>query len=51
VILATVTDADAMSAAVGGLGYKGEFVIVGVPGKPIQVAVLGLVMQRQSERS
>jgi D-arabinose 1-dehydrogenase-like Zn-dependent alcohol dehydrogenase len=48
VILATVTDADAMSAAIGGLGYKGEFVIVGVPGKPIQTSVLGLVMQRQS---
>jgi D-arabinose 1-dehydrogenase-like Zn-dependent alcohol dehydrogenase len=48
VILATVTDADAMSAAIGGLGYKGEFVIVGVPAKPIQAQVPGLVMQRQS---
>jgi D-arabinose 1-dehydrogenase-like Zn-dependent alcohol dehydrogenase len=48
VILATVTDADAMSAALGGLGYKGEFVIVGVPGKPIQASVPGLVSQRQS---
>lgn len=50
VILATVTDADAMSAAMGGLGYKGEFVILGVPGKPVQAAVLGLVLQRQSIR-
>jgi D-arabinose 1-dehydrogenase-like Zn-dependent alcohol dehydrogenase len=48
VILATVTDADAMSAAIGGLGYKGEFVILGVPAKPIQAAVPGLVLQRQS---
>jgi D-arabinose 1-dehydrogenase-like Zn-dependent alcohol dehydrogenase len=48
VILATVTDADAMSAAIGGLGYKGEFVIVGVPAKPIHASVLGLVMQRHS---
>jgi D-arabinose 1-dehydrogenase-like Zn-dependent alcohol dehydrogenase len=48
VILATVTDADAMSAALGGLGYKGEFVIVGVPFQPIQASVPGLVMQRQS---
>jgi D-arabinose 1-dehydrogenase-like Zn-dependent alcohol dehydrogenase len=48
VILATVTDADAMSAAIGGLGYKGEFVIVGVPGKPIQASVPGLVLQRRS---
>jgi len=49
-ILATVTDADAMSAAIGGLGYKGEFVIVGVPGKPIQASVLGMIFQRQSIR-
>lgn len=48
VILATVTDADAMSSAIGGLGYRGEFVIVGVPAKPIQAAVPGLVLQRQS---
>jgi D-arabinose 1-dehydrogenase-like Zn-dependent alcohol dehydrogenase len=48
VILATVTEADAISAVVGGLGYKGELVIVGVPAKPIQVSVPGLVMQRQS---
>ena len=50
VILATVTDADAMSAALGGLGYRGEFLIIGVPGKPIQAAVPGLIMQRQSIR-
>jgi D-arabinose 1-dehydrogenase-like Zn-dependent alcohol dehydrogenase len=48
VILATVTDADAMSAAIGGLGYGGKFVILGVPAKPIQAAVPGLVLQRQS---
>ncbi|HEY7209865.1 MAG TPA: alcohol dehydrogenase [Bryobacteraceae bacterium] len=48
VILATVTDADAMSAAIGGLGHQGEFVIVGVPAKPVQASVGGLVMQRQS---
>lgn len=48
VILATVTDADAMSAALGGLGYAGEFLIVGVPGKPIQAEAAGLIMQRRS---
>lgn len=48
VILATVTDADAMSAALGGLGYAGNFVVLGVPAKPIQAAVPGMVMQRQS---
>lgn len=48
VILATVTDADAMSAAIGGLGYKGQFVILGIPPKPIQAQALGLVLQRQT---
>jgi len=50
VILATVTDAGAMSAAIGGLGYAGEFVILGVPGEPLQVSAGPLVMQRQSVR-
>lgn len=48
VILATVTEADAMSAAIGGLGYAGRFVVLGVPLEPIQAAVSGLVRQRQS---
>lgn len=48
VILATVTDADAMSAAMGGLGYGGVFLILGIPGKPIQAYVPGMVLQRQS---
>lgn len=48
VILATVTDAGAMSAAIGGLGYSGKFVIVGIPGGPIQADVVGMVLQRQS---
>lgn len=48
VILATVTDADAMSAAFGGLGHAGKFVIIGVPAKPVQTAVPAMIMQRQS---
>jgi len=48
VILATVTDADAMSAAMGGLGYHGEFIILGVPGKPIQANAVGMIIRRQS---
>jgi D-arabinose 1-dehydrogenase-like Zn-dependent alcohol dehydrogenase len=48
VILATVTDSDAMSAAIGGLGYAGEFVILGVSLKPLQVTTLPLILQRQS---
>ena len=47
-ILATVTDATAMSAAVGGLGYAGKFVILGFPFEPMQVTIPPLVMQRQS---
>ncbi len=50
VILATVTDAGAMSAAVGGLGHQGEFIVLGVPRDPIQVNAGPLVMQRQSVR-
>jgi D-arabinose 1-dehydrogenase-like Zn-dependent alcohol dehydrogenase len=48
VILATVTDADAMSAALGGLGYRGEFVIVGIAGKPVHAETSGMVLQRKS---
>ncbi len=47
-ILATVTNADAMSAAMGGLGYAGELVVVGVSGEPIKVTPVALIMQRQS---
>ncbi len=48
VILATVTDADAMTAALGGLRYDGQFLVVGVPPSPLPVQVGSLVMQRQS---
>jgi D-arabinose 1-dehydrogenase-like Zn-dependent alcohol dehydrogenase len=47
-ILATVTDAKAMSEAIGGLGYAGKFVILGIPSEPLQVPVMGMVMQRQT---
>ena len=42
-ILATVTDADAMSATIGGLGHKGKLVVVGVPGEPLKVSVIPLI--------
>ena len=48
VILATLTSADAMSAAIGGLGYDGKFVILGVPGDPIKLSAIQLVLHRQS---
>jgi D-arabinose 1-dehydrogenase-like Zn-dependent alcohol dehydrogenase len=47
-ILATVTDADAMSAAVGGLGHDGKFVVLGAPGGPLKVNVLPMILSRQS---
>jgi D-arabinose 1-dehydrogenase-like Zn-dependent alcohol dehydrogenase len=47
-ILATVTNADAMSDAIGGLGYAGEFVVVGVSTDPIKVTPVQLIMARQS---
>jgi D-arabinose 1-dehydrogenase-like Zn-dependent alcohol dehydrogenase len=48
VILSTVTNADAMSAAVGGLGLGGEMVVVGVSQEPIEVAPFVLVGQSRS---
>ena len=47
-IIATVTDADAMSTAVGGLGHQGKFVVLGVPGKPMEVSVLPLIFAKQA---
>jgi D-arabinose 1-dehydrogenase-like Zn-dependent alcohol dehydrogenase len=47
-ILATVTNADAMSAAIGGLGPRGRFVVVGAPGEPLHVNVLPLIFARQT---
>ncbi len=47
-ILATVTDAAAMSTAANGLGYAGKLVIVGVPMEPVQVNVMNMIMNRQS---
>jgi D-arabinose 1-dehydrogenase-like Zn-dependent alcohol dehydrogenase len=47
-ILATVTDADAMSAALGGLGHEGRFVVLGAPGSPIQANVIPMLLARQS---
>ena len=48
VILSTVTDADAMTAAIPGLGYAGEFIMLGVSMEPVRVSPLQLIGQRQS---
>jgi D-arabinose 1-dehydrogenase-like Zn-dependent alcohol dehydrogenase len=47
-IIATVTDADAMSASIGGLGHQGELVILGVPGEPLKVPAIPLIMQKRA---
>lgn len=47
-ILATVTDAGAMNAALGGLGHEGKFVVLGVPGEPLSVNVMPMIGLRQS---
>jgi D-arabinose 1-dehydrogenase-like Zn-dependent alcohol dehydrogenase len=47
-ILATVTNADAMTAALGGLGYRGTLLIVGASPEPLKVSPIQLIMQRRS---
>ncbi|MFZ5876451.1 MAG: alcohol dehydrogenase [Nitrospirota bacterium] len=48
IILATVTDAKAMNAALGGLGLNGKLVIVGAPHEPLQVPAVLLIGGRRS---
>lgn len=48
VILATVTDSDAISSVVGGLGLDGQLIIVGIPSEPIKVQVLSLISGNRS---
>jgi len=48
VILATVTDAKAMSAVLPGLGVNGKFVVLGAPAEPLQVPAGLLIGGRKS---
>jgi D-arabinose 1-dehydrogenase-like Zn-dependent alcohol dehydrogenase len=48
VVLATVTDADAMSAMVGGLGIEGELLVLGAPPAPLAVGAFPLISGRRS---
>ena len=48
VILATVTNGDAMSATLGGLGVNGKLVILGAAAEPLQVAGIPLLLGRRS---
>jgi D-arabinose 1-dehydrogenase-like Zn-dependent alcohol dehydrogenase len=48
VILATVTNSEAMSKAVEGLGIDGQLIILGVPHEPMQVQAIPLIMGNRS---
>ncbi len=43
VILSTVTNNDAVSKVVGGLGIDGQLILVGIPFEPIQIQALSLI--------
>jgi D-arabinose 1-dehydrogenase-like Zn-dependent alcohol dehydrogenase len=47
-IIATVTDADAMSSSIGGLGHQGKLVVLGVPGEPLKVPAVPLILQKRA---
>jgi D-arabinose 1-dehydrogenase-like Zn-dependent alcohol dehydrogenase len=48
VILATVTNAEAMSAAIGGLRINGKLLVLGAPHKPLEVPAFLLLAGRRS---
>jgi D-arabinose 1-dehydrogenase-like Zn-dependent alcohol dehydrogenase len=48
VIIATVTNGDAMSAVLGGLGVNGKLVILGAAAEPMQVPGIPLILGRRS---
>ena len=48
VVLATVTNGDAMSATLGGLGVNGKLVILGAAAEPLQVPGIALLLGRRS---
>jgi D-arabinose 1-dehydrogenase-like Zn-dependent alcohol dehydrogenase len=48
VVLATVTNGDAMSATLGGLGVNGKLIILGAAAEPLQVPGIPLLMGRRS---
>ena len=48
VILSTLTNADSLAAAIGGLGPNGKLVILGVPEKPFETNTLPLIMGNRS---
>lgn len=50
VVLATATDAAAMTATVGGLAVDGRLIVLGAPADSLEVSALALIPQRRSVR-
>jgi D-arabinose 1-dehydrogenase-like Zn-dependent alcohol dehydrogenase len=48
VVLATVTNAAAMNAVIGGLGIDGKLLVVGAPSEPLSVSAIPLLMARRT---
>jgi D-arabinose 1-dehydrogenase-like Zn-dependent alcohol dehydrogenase len=48
VVLATVTDAKAMSSTLGGLGVNGKLLVLGAPHEPLEVPAFALIGGRRS---
>jgi len=48
VVLATVTNGDAMNATLGGLGVNGKLIILGAAAEPLQVPGIPLLLGRRS---
>lgn len=48
VVLATATQADAMTSVIGGLAPDGKLIIVGAPAEPMSVSALPLIFGRRS---
>lgn len=48
VILATVTNSQAMTAVLEGLGVDGKLLVIGVGPEPLEVSPLALIMRRRS---
>jgi D-arabinose 1-dehydrogenase-like Zn-dependent alcohol dehydrogenase len=48
VILATVTNAEAMSTALNGLGISGKLLVLGAPSEPLNVPAFPLIMGSRS---
>lgn len=48
VVLATVTDAKAMTSTLTGLGTNGKLIVLGAPAELLQVSVFALIMERRS---